>query len=51
MAGANVHDTKLVAATLEAMVVERPPPTEEQPQPLGRDKGDDHPTGHETVAA
>jgi putative transposase len=31
MAGANVHDTKLLAATLEAIVVERPQPTVEQP--------------------
>jgi putative transposase len=51
MAGAKVHDTTLLAATLEAIVVERPQPPEERPQPRGRDKGDDHPTGHETVAA
>jgi putative transposase len=50
IAGANVHDTKLLAATLEAIVVERPQPTEERPQHLCLDKGDDHPTGHETVA-
>jgi putative transposase len=50
-AGANVHDTRLLAATLEAIVVERPQPTEERPQPLCWDKGDDNPTGHETVAA
>jgi putative transposase len=51
MAGANVHDTKLLAATLEAIVVERPQPTEEHPQHLCLDKGYDNPTGHETVAA
>lgn len=51
MAGAKVHDTTLLATTLEAIVVERPQPPEERPQPLGLDKGDDHPTGHETVAA
>jgi putative transposase len=50
IAGANVHDTKLLAATLEAIVVERPLPTEEKPHHLCPDKGDDHPTGHETVA-
>ncbi len=50
IAGANVHDTKLLAATLEAIVVERPLPTEEKPQHLCLDKGDDNPTGHETVA-
>ena len=51
IAGANVHDTKLLAATLEAIVVERPPPTAEKPQHLCLDKGYDNPTGHETVAA
>jgi putative transposase len=51
IAGANVHDTKLLAATLEAIVVTRPQPTEERPQHLCLDKGYDHPAGHETVAA
>jgi putative transposase len=51
IAGANVHDTKLLAATLEAMVVERPQPTAEEPQHRCLDKGDDNPTGDETVAA
>ena len=51
LAGANAHDTKLLAATLEAIVVERPLPTEERPQHLCLDKGYDNPTGHETVAA
>jgi hypothetical protein len=32
------------------MVVERPQPTEERPQHLCRDKGDDHPPGHESMA-
>jgi putative transposase len=50
IAGAKVQDTQLLAATLEAMVVERPLPTEEKPQHLCLDKGDDHPTGHEPVA-
>jgi putative transposase len=49
-AGANVHATKLLAATLEAIVVERPQPTEERPQHLCLDKGYDNPTGHETGA-
>jgi putative transposase len=39
LAGANVHDTKLLAATLEAIVVERPQPTAETPQHLCLDKG------------
>jgi putative transposase len=50
IAGANVHDTKLLAATLEAIVVERPQPTGAVPQHLCLDKGYGHPTGHETVA-
>jgi putative transposase len=51
IAGATVHDTTRLAATLEAIVVERPQPTAERPQPLCWEKGDDHPTGHEPVAA
>jgi putative transposase len=51
MAGANVHDTKLLAATPEAIVVGRPPANRGSTQHLGLDKGDDNPTGHETVAA
>ena len=51
VAGANVHDTKLLASTLEAMVVERPQPTPEQPQHLCLDKAYDNPTGEEAVAA
>ena len=51
IAGANVHDTKRLAATLASIVVERPPPTEERPQHLCLDKGDDKPTGHDTVVA
>jgi putative transposase len=46
IAGANVHDTKLLAETLEGIVVERPEPTAEAPQHLCLDKGYDHPTGH-----
>jgi len=51
VAGANIHDTKLLAATLEAVVVERPVPTEEAPQHLCLDKAYDNPTGWEAVAA
>jgi len=50
IAEANRHDTKLLAATLEAIVVERPAPTPEAPQHLCLDKGYDNPTGHTTVA-
>jgi len=50
IAGANVHDTKLLEATIEAIVVERPQPTEEAPQHMCLDKGYDNPTGWEAVA-
>ena len=50
IAGANVHDAKLLAATLEALVVERPAPTDERPQHLCLDKGYDNPTGHRATA-
>jgi len=46
VAGANVRDDKLLAATLDAVVVQRPEPTEEVPQHLCLDKGyDNRPTG------
>jgi putative transposase len=47
--GANRHDTKLLDGTIEAIVVERPVPTEEAPQHLCLDKAYDNPTGEETV--
>jgi putative transposase len=50
IAGANVHDTKLLADTLDAIVVERPQPTPEAPQHLCLDKGYDNPTGHAATA-
>ena len=50
VAGANVHDTKLLNATLKAVVVQRPKPTVESPQRLCLDKGYDNPTGHHSVA-
>ena len=46
MAGANVHDTKLLEKTIESIVVDRPEPTEKSPQHLCLDKGYDNPTGH-----
>jgi putative transposase len=46
--GANVLDWKLLEATIEAVVVERPDP-EEREQHLSLDKGYDSPTGHEVV--
>ena len=50
VAGANVHDTRLLRVTLEAVVVERPRPTAEAPQHLCLDKGYDNPTGREAAA-
>lgn len=50
IAGANVHDTRLLGATLEAIVVERPEPGEGSPQHLCLDKGYDNPTGRQALA-
>ena len=49
VAGANVRDDKLLAATLNAVVVERPNPTKEAPQHLCLDKGYDNRTSRELV--
>lgn len=49
VAGANIPDTKLLAQTLEAVVVERPWPSAEAPQHLCLDKGYDNPTGWRAV--
>jgi putative transposase len=45
VAGANVHDTKLLEATIEAIVVQRPDPKLNK-QHLCLDKGFDNRTGH-----
>lgn len=45
IAGANVHDTKLLEKTIDAIVVERPEPTAKSPQHLCLDKAYDNPTG------
>jgi putative transposase len=50
IAGANVHDTKLLAATIDAVVVARPGPGT-VPQNLCLDKGYDNPTGEDACAA
>jgi putative transposase len=42
VAGANGHDLKVAAPTLDAVVVERPTPTGEQPQHLCLDAGYDY---------
>ena len=50
VAGANVHDTKLLEATLEDIVVERPEPSEEDRPNLCLDKAYDNPTGRKAAA-
>ncbi len=45
VAGANVPDAQLLAATLEAIVLERPPIEEGYEQHLALDKGYDNDTG------
>lgn len=40
--GANRHDMKLVRATIDSIVAERPEPTEEAPQGMCLDKGYDY---------
>jgi transposase len=42
VAGANRNDMKLVRATIESIVVERPEPTDEQAQGMCLDKGYDY---------
>jgi len=48
VAGANVHDSKLLEATLEAIIVERPNPQKVE-QHLCLDKGYDNPTSRDAV--
>ncbi len=49
VAGANVRDDKLLARTLDAIVLDRPEPTEEAPQHLCLDKGYDNRGNREIV--
>jgi transposase len=49
IAPANVNDHKLLEATIEAMVTERPEPTRQEPQNLCLDKGYDNKVGREVV--
>jgi putative transposase len=42
IAGANRHDMKLVRPTIESIIVERPEPTQAQPQGMCLDKGYDY---------
>ena len=50
VAGANVHDAKMLAGTIAGMIVGRPP-SEEGPQHLCLDKGYCNPTGREAAKA
>ena len=51
VAGAKVHDTKLLALTLESVAIERPEGSDERLQHLCLDQGYDNLTGHHAVAA
>ena len=50
VAGANRHDMKLVRETIASLVVERPEPTDEQPQGMCLDKGYDYQEVRDTLA-
>ena len=50
LAAANVNDQKLLRETIEAVVIERPEPTPEEPQHLCLDASYDNPTGREAAA-
>lgn len=50
MAGANVHDARLLARTIADVIVGRPPPGEGD-QHLCLDKGYDNPSGREAAEA
>lgn len=47
--GANRHDMKLVRTTIDSIVVERPAPTDEQPQGMCLDKAYDYDEVRETL--
>lgn len=49
--GANRHDTKLLEATLNAIVLEQPEITEEKAQHLCLDKAYDNPTGYQAAVS
>jgi len=50
VAGANVHDTKLLQATIDSIVVQRPRSCRTRPQNICLDKGYDNPTGRQAAA-
>jgi putative transposase len=47
--GANRHDMKLVRPTIEGIIIERPEPTEDQPQGMCLDKGYDYDEVRQTL--
>ena len=47
--GANRHDMKMVRETIENIVIDRPEPTEEEPQGMCLDKGYDYQEVRDTV--
>jgi len=49
VAGTNAHDDKLLAQSLDAVVVERPKPTEEAPKHMCLHKGYDNKGSREIV--
>jgi putative transposase len=49
VAAANVHDTKVLGETLDAIVVERPKVTQKAPQNLCLDKAYENPTGRKAI--
>jgi putative transposase len=51
LAAANVNDQKLLGQTIEAVVIERPDPTPEEPQHLCLDASYDNPTGRTAAEA
>jgi putative transposase len=51
VAGANRHDMKLVRDTITSIPIERPEPTDEQPQHICLDKGYDYDEVRETLLA
>ena len=51
IAGANVLERRLLAATIESIVVERPEPTKDEPKHMPLDKAYDNPTGEGAATA
>ena len=50
IAGANVLERRMLRGTIEAIVVDRPEPTADEPQNLSLDKGYDNPAGREAAS-